>query len=180
MRQACAWLRAVIAWALAAVCVAWVVVRAFGLERGYPMVPVLAFTPLAVAGAVAVALLAALLRKRAAALVALLAAVALAALVAPRVLGGPSGAEGEPGPRLRVLTANVYQQPGGRPGADRRWCASTRPDVVSVQELTPRVWRASSASCCRAGARRPRRGASAPGLRARAAAARSGAPGARP
>ena len=57
--------RTVVAWGLVAVCVAWVVVRAFGLERGYPMVPLLAFTPLAVGGAVVVAAVAALLRRRA-------------------------------------------------------------------------------------------------------------------
>jgi endonuclease/exonuclease/phosphatase (EEP) superfamily protein YafD len=115
-----------------------VVLRAFGLERGYPMVPVLAYTPLAVAGAVAVVVVALLLRRRAPALVAAALAVALAAFVAPRALGGPSGAEGGDGPRLAVLTANLYQQPRAARSiveVIRR----ERPDVVALQEVTPSV-----------------------------------------
>ena len=132
--------RTVISWALVAVCAAWLVVRAFGLERGYPMVPLLAFTPLAVGGAVVAAVIAAVLGRRAAAAVAVVVAVGLAALVAPRALGGASAAEGGSAGRLRVLTANVYQQPR----AARSLAAIVRrekPDVVSVQELTPRVAR---------------------------------------
>ena len=45
---------AVIAWLLVLPVAGWVVLRAFGLEEGYPMVPLLAYTPLAVAGALAV------------------------------------------------------------------------------------------------------------------------------
>jgi endonuclease/exonuclease/phosphatase (EEP) superfamily protein YafD len=137
--------RAVIAWLLVAPCAAWVVVRALGLERGYPLVPLLAYTPLAAAGSIVAAVAAALLRVRIAAVVAAIAAVALIAYVAPRVLGGASGAEGGSGPRLRVLTANLYQQPGAVPGLVdivRR----TRPDVLSLQEVTPRVARALEAS----------------------------------
>ena len=131
-------LRTVIAWVLVAVCAAWLVVRAFGLERGYPMVPLLAFTPLAVGGAVVAAVIAAVLGRRAAAAVAVVVAVGLAAMVAPRALGGASGAEGGTAGRLRVLTANVYQRAarGAVAGGDG---AREQPDVVSVQELTPRV-----------------------------------------
>ena len=57
-------------WLLVVPVGAWVVVRLFGLERGFPMVPLVAFTPLMVVGAVAVTALAALLRQRAAAAVA--------------------------------------------------------------------------------------------------------------
>jgi hypothetical protein len=80
---------------------AWVVLRAFGLEEGYPLVPLLAYTPLAIAGAAVAAVIALVLRRRAPAVAAVLLAVALAAFVAPRALGGPSGAEGGDGPRLR-------------------------------------------------------------------------------
>ena len=132
--------RTVVAWALVAVCAAWLVVRAFGLERGYPMVPVLAFTPLAVLGAVVAAVAAFALRRRAAGLAGLVIAVGLAGLVAPRGLGGPTQAEGGTAGRLRVLTANLYQQPR----AARSLAAIVRrekPDVVSVQELTPAMAR---------------------------------------
>ena len=133
--------RAVIAWTLVLPCAGWAAVRALGLERGYPMVPLLAYTPLVAAVAVAVAVVSAVLRQRAAAVAALICAAALSALVAPRALGGPSAAEGGAGPRLRVLTANVYQRPRTA-SAVVALVRSTRADVLSVQELTPPVQRA--------------------------------------
>ena len=130
--------RSLIAWLLVLPVAGWVVLRAFGLEEGWPLVPLVAYTPLAIAGAVVVAIVALLLRRRAPALVAAVLAVTLAAFVAPRALGGPSDAEGGDGPRLRVLTANLYQQPrAARSIVDvvRR----ERPDVLSLQEVTPEV-----------------------------------------
>jgi endonuclease/exonuclease/phosphatase (EEP) superfamily protein YafD len=132
--------RSVVAWVLVGACAAWLVVRVFGLERGYPLVPLLAYTPLAVGAAVLVAVVAVALRRKVAAAAAVVAAVGLAATVAPRALGGPTQADGGTAARLRVLTANVYQ----RPRAARSLAAIVkreRPDVVSVQELTPRVAR---------------------------------------
>jgi endonuclease/exonuclease/phosphatase (EEP) superfamily protein YafD len=128
----------VIAWLLVLPIAGWVVLRAFGLEEGWPVVPLIAYTPLAVAGAVAVFAVTLLLRRRAASATAALLAVALAAFVAPRALGGPSAAEGGSGPRLTVLTANLYGQPRAAEGivdVVRR----ERPDVLSLQEVTPRV-----------------------------------------
>jgi endonuclease/exonuclease/phosphatase (EEP) superfamily protein YafD len=130
--------RSLIAWLLILPCAGWVVIRAFGLERGYPMVPLLAYTPLAVAGGMAVVVVAALLRRGAAALVAAVLTVTLAAFVAPRALGGPSAAEGGSGPRLRVLTANLYQRPAAAESVVEV-IRRTRPDVVSLQEVTPSV-----------------------------------------
>ena len=75
-------------WLLVVPIGAWVVVRLFGLERGFPMVPLVAFTPLMVVGAAAVVALAALLRQRAAAAVAAVLAAVLVVLVVPRALGG--------------------------------------------------------------------------------------------
>jgi endonuclease/exonuclease/phosphatase (EEP) superfamily protein YafD len=129
-------IRALVAWPLAALAVAWAVVRLLGLERGFPLVAIVSWTPWAVAAAMVVAVLAGLLRQRAAALLALLAALVLAVVVAPRALGGASEAEGGNGPPLRVMTANMY---GGQ--GSPRWLVRTvareRPDVLSVQELTP-------------------------------------------
>ena len=127
-----------IAWLLVLPVAGWVVLRAFGLEEGWPMVPLLAYTPLAVAGAVAVVVVTLLLRRRAPAVAAALLAVALAAFVAPRALGGPSAAVGGSGPRLTVLTANLYGRPRAAEGivdVVRR----ERSDVLSLQEITPRV-----------------------------------------
>ena len=83
-----------------------------------------------------VVVLALVLRQRAAALAALLAALALGAVVAPRALGGASDAEGGNGPALRVMTANMYVGHGS-PRWLARAVARERPDVLSVQELTP-------------------------------------------
>ena len=124
-------------WLLVVPVGAWVVVRLFGLERGFPMVPLVAFTPLMVVGAVAVTALAALLRQRAAAGVAAVLAAVLVVLVAPRALGGPDGADG---PRLRVLSANM-QFGTGSPEALVDAVRRTRADVLSVQELTPELAR---------------------------------------
>ena len=130
--------RTVIAWLLVLPLAGWVVLRGFGLERGYPLVPVLAYTPLAVAVAVVACVIALLLRRRAPALVAAVLAVTLAAFVAPRAFGGPSGAEGGDGPRLRVLTANLYQEPRAARSIVEV-IGRARPDVVSLQEVAPRV-----------------------------------------
>ena len=87
-------LRALVVWLLAAACLGWAVVRLLGLERGYPLVPLIAFTPFVAAGAAAIVLLALLLRQRSAALLAAVATLVLVAVVAPRALGGPSAPEG--------------------------------------------------------------------------------------
>jgi len=110
--------------------------RAFGLEQGFPLVPLMSFTPFVVVGCAAVVLLALVLRRRGAAVVAALAAVALAGMVAPRALGGPSDPEGDAGPPLRMLTANMHLGTGSAT-ALVELVRSTRPDVLSVQELTP-------------------------------------------
>jgi endonuclease/exonuclease/phosphatase (EEP) superfamily protein YafD len=128
--------RTVVAWLLAAGCVAWAAMRLLGLERGFPLVPLVAYTPFVVAVAVAVVVVNVLLRRRGAALVAGLVAVALAAVVAPRALGGPSSPDGEPGPRLRVLTANLRLGEASA-SAIVALVRSTRADVLTLQELTP-------------------------------------------
>jgi len=130
-------MRRVVAWVLVAACGAWVALRLLGLERGYPLVPLVAFTPFVAVGAVAVVAVAALLRQRAATLVAAVLAALLVVTVAPRALGGPTAAEGPAGPSLRVLSANM-QFGTGSPEALVALARRTRADVVSVQELTER------------------------------------------
>jgi endonuclease/exonuclease/phosphatase (EEP) superfamily protein YafD len=128
--------RAIVAWLLVVPCAAWAGLRLLGLERGFPLVPLVAFTPLVAAAALLVVLVAALLRQRAAAVVAAAIAVALVSVVAPRALGGPSEAEGGSGARLRVMTVNM-RLGHGSPEELAALVRRTRPDVVSVQELTP-------------------------------------------
>jgi endonuclease/exonuclease/phosphatase (EEP) superfamily protein YafD len=112
--------------------------RLFGLERGFPLIPLVSYTPFVVIGCVAVVLVAAVLRRRGAAVVAAVAAVALAGAVAPRALGGPTDPEGGAGPHLRVLTANM-QLGHGSASTLVALVRSTRADVLSVQELTPEL-----------------------------------------
>jgi endonuclease/exonuclease/phosphatase (EEP) superfamily protein YafD len=81
-----------------------------------------------------------LLRRRGAAVVAALAALALAGVVAPRALGGPSDPEGDAGPTLRVLTANMHFG-GGSATELVALVRSTRADVLAVEELTPSLVR---------------------------------------
>jgi endonuclease/exonuclease/phosphatase (EEP) superfamily protein YafD len=113
----------------AALCAAWAVVRLFGLERGFPLVGVLAFTPYAAALSVLVLVAAALARQRAATVVSALACAVLVGAVAPRAFGGPSDADG---PRLRVLTANLAV---GHADPDAVVALARRADVLSLQEI---------------------------------------------
>ena len=131
-------MRRVLAWLLVAACAAWVAVRVLGLERGFPMVPLVAYTPLAAVGAVIVVVVVALLRVRIAAVAAALLAVVLVVSVAPRALGGPSEPEGRPGPVVRVLSVNMHFGTGSA-SALVALARRERADVLSVQELTPRL-----------------------------------------
>jgi endonuclease/exonuclease/phosphatase (EEP) superfamily protein YafD len=124
---------------------AWAVARLLGLERGYPLVPRMAFAPYAAAVAVAAALAALVLRRPLPALVAVAAAAALAAMLVARVRAdaAPDGAGA--GGRLRVLTVNAHVgllPPEHLVALVRR----ERPDVLSVQELTPELDRALAAA----------------------------------
>jgi endonuclease/exonuclease/phosphatase (EEP) superfamily protein YafD len=113
------------------------VLRLLGLERGYPLVPLLAFTPFAAAAAVAVVVVVVVLRQRAAALAAAVLAALLVFTVAPRALGGPTAPDGAAGPELRVLSSNL-QFGSGSAEALVALARRTRADVLSVQELTER------------------------------------------
>ncbi len=136
--------RTLLAWAIVAPWVLWAPVRLLGLDSGYPLVPLIAFTPyVALTAPVAVAG-AALLRRPWPALTAALAALALAAAIAPRAFsGGPEAPAGAP--TLRVLSMNIHK---GLVGERRilELVRELRPDVLSVQELTP-----ASAAGLRAG-----------------------------
>jgi endonuclease/exonuclease/phosphatase (EEP) superfamily protein YafD len=122
-------------WILVAPVVAWTLIRLFGLDRGFPLVPLMAFTPYAAAAALLVAGVAVALRNWAAAAVACLATLCLALAVLPRAVGDgtvdPDGRE-----TLSVLSANVYF---GKADAAALVAMVDRYDVdlLSVQELTP-------------------------------------------
>jgi len=95
-------------WAAVAPIVAWAIVRGFGLDRGYPLNAVMAFTPYVVVAAFLVAGVAVALRNWAAALVVTLGLAWLFALIAPRVIG--SGEEPRRGDVVvGIVSANVHQ-----------------------------------------------------------------------
>ena len=99
-------------WGLAGALVAWTVIRLLGLERGWPLVPLLAFTPWVAALALVAAVIGAVLRRRLFALVAGACAFVLAVAIAPRLVPNRAPADA-PGVRLRVLAANVGRRPRG-------------------------------------------------------------------
>jgi len=113
-----------VSWLFAIVFAGWAVVRLGGIERGFPLVQLMAFTPYAALGALVTAGATALTGRWAPAAVGAVAAVALFAVVLPRAIpgrgaaptgrarrrdraGGARTACGGEGARLRVMTANL-------------------------------------------------------------------------
>src|SRR6266542_1794008 len=117
----------------------WAVGRLFGLERGFPLVQLMAFTPYVAGAALAVPLLAAALRRWPAAAVSAAVAVALVSCVLPRSLA--DGGALPAGPTLRVLTANMLVG-GADPAAIVRIVREQKVDLLALQELTPDAERA--------------------------------------
>lgn len=122
-------------WAPALLVAAWALVRGLGLESGGLLTTAMFFTPYAAVGALFVAGVAVALRNWAAAVVAALALACLAAATLPRAIGTEAARAGEGG-TLTVLSANVYL---GQADADALigLVDRHRPDLLSVQELTP-------------------------------------------
>ena len=108
--------------------------RGFGLERGWPLVPALAFTPYALGGALLAATAAGLLRRRVPLAVLVAAAAVLAVAVVPRAV--PFGISGAGGPELRVMSLNALG--GGARAADVVGLVRDRGvTVLALQEVTP-------------------------------------------
>jgi endonuclease/exonuclease/phosphatase (EEP) superfamily protein YafD len=127
--------RRTLPWLLVAPWAAWAAVRVLGIERGFPLVAMMAFTPYVLPVALVAGVAAAALRRWIPAAVAALTVLALALALAPRVAGG---AEHAPGPRLRVLTLNSHYG-NVSPGVLSRLVRRERADVLSLQELTPEL-----------------------------------------
>jgi endonuclease/exonuclease/phosphatase (EEP) superfamily protein YafD len=128
-----------LAWIAAIPFAIWAVIRLFGLDGGYPLEAMMPFTPYVATAAVAAVALGLALRRRAAAALAGLAAICLGVAVLPRGLGGGTvSADGRP--TLNVLAANVHR---GRadPAGVVRLVDELRPDVLTIEEYTPRFGR---------------------------------------
>jgi endonuclease/exonuclease/phosphatase (EEP) superfamily protein YafD len=122
-------------WAAAVPVAVWAGARLLGLERGFPFVPLMAYTPYVAVAALLVTGVCVALRNWAAAVVSLLATTCLAAAVLPRAVGGttPVGA-GEA--ELAVLSINVHHGTAD-PEALIALVRRRDPDVLAIQELTP-------------------------------------------
>lgn len=115
----------------------WALIRLLGLDSGFPLATLMAFTPYVAVAALLVAGIAVALENWVAAAVGALAALCLAALVLPRAIGdGTVEANGRP--TLGVLSINAKV---GRVDPDRTVALveRLRPDVLSLQEMTPEL-----------------------------------------
>jgi endonuclease/exonuclease/phosphatase (EEP) superfamily protein YafD len=123
-------------------CAGWALIRVFGLEAGYPAVPLMTYSLFVLPVAVLATLVALVLRQWPAAGLAALATVALAAVIAPRAIGGPDSFQGVP---VRVMSANVLA--GHADVAQLVDFARDRDvDVLCVEELTPEFAKALDAA----------------------------------
>lgn len=123
-------------WAIALSMAAWALLRVLGLERGYPLIALIAFTPHVTGAGVAATLMLALLRRRGPAVLCFVATAILIALVAPRGFADGGEVRASSKRPLRVMLANVALG-GADPRALVRLVRQQRPDVLSIQELTP-------------------------------------------
>ena len=114
--------------------------RLFGLERGYPIAAMLAFTPYVALGSLIPLGVALALRRWVACVVAAVIVTVLGLMVLPRAFGGPTEPEGAPGPTLRVLAANL-KLGKAEPASLVALVRELDVDALSVEELTPRLAR---------------------------------------
>ena len=117
---------------------AWALMRTFGLERGFPLQPLIAWTPFVIPLALLVAVVAAVARRWAAAALATLACGLLLAGVVPRMIGGGWEAAGADGPEFVVVSANLKL---GQADAEAvvDLVRETDADVLCAQELTDQM-----------------------------------------
>ncbi|MEV0344703.1 endonuclease/exonuclease/phosphatase family protein [Nonomuraea sp. NPDC050680] len=149
----------VLVWLVVAPLAVWAALRVSPYDALWPWVPIVAFTPYAAAASVLALVLAGALRRWVAGAVALVTVAALALAVLPRwfadgepVAGGASVAGGKSaagGRTLRVLAANLMVGSADTAGL-MDLVARLRPDVLTLQELTPKA----AAALDRAGLRK--------------------------
>lgn len=124
--------------AVAAPWLVWAAARITGVELPYPLVGALAFTPYVALTSALPVVVALVLRRWAVAGAALVAAVTLAVLIAPRALkdGDPATTFASGGSRVTVLSVNTLL---GRADAAAvmRIVRDRDVDVLSVQEVRP-------------------------------------------
>ena len=118
---------------------AFAALRLFGLERGFPLVPLLAYTPYVLPCALVALVGTALLRRRLSSAALLLAVVLLAAVLVPRALPSDgTGDGGSAGAELRLLTLNTHFGHAS-PDAVVDLVREYDVQVLSLQEVTPEL-----------------------------------------
>ncbi len=121
-------------WLLVAPVLGWAAVRLLGLDGGFPLEAMMAFTPYAAVAALLVVGVTVAAENWAAAALAALATLGLAAAVLPRAISSETVAvEGHE--TFSVLAANVYHGKAD-PEALIDLVHRLHPDVLSVEELT--------------------------------------------
>lgn len=120
-------------WLLAAGFTLWAIARIGGLDSGFPLVQMLAYTPYVLVLSLFALLLVVLCRRWLAAGFLLLAVIALALAVLPREIGDPERVPG--GKSIRILTTNLGV---GYANAEQvvDLARARDVDLVAVQELT--------------------------------------------
>lgn len=127
------WLR-VLSWTGTAGVVAYTLIRVLGLETGWVLVTTVAFVPYFVLAAVVAAGVQAAVRHWAALAVTGAAVIALAVVLVPRMSADEQPAAG--GAEFTVMSVNLYVGQTDL-GKVVDLVAEHRPDLLSVQELTP-------------------------------------------
>ncbi len=114
----------------------WTLLRMLGVDSGFPLATAMPFTPYVAVAALLVAGVALALSNWAATAVAAISTLCLAAVVLPRAIGdGTVDAAGRE--TLGVLSTNIHRGTGD-PDAVVALVERFHPDVLSVQELTPK------------------------------------------
>ena len=122
-----------ICWVLAGFFTVWAIVRTGGLERGYPLVQLIAYTPYILMLSLLALLFVVLCRRWLAAGFLGLAVLALTLAVLPRAIGGP---ESVPGARpVRILTFNLAKSKADTQAVVDE-AEARQADLVFLQELT--------------------------------------------
>ena len=126
--------RPIVCWVLVVPFAVWAFGRTVGLERGFPFVQIMAYTPYALVFSLLVLLAVVILRQWLPALLGLAAVIALALAVVPRELGGPDEVSG--GKEIQVLSFNLLRSRADF-GELLELARVRGADVITLQEFSP-------------------------------------------
>ncbi|MET7424919.1 endonuclease/exonuclease/phosphatase family protein [Dactylosporangium sp. NPDC005555] len=132
----------VVLWGVTAILTVFTAVRLTGIERGSPLVQLMAFTPYVAPAALVCAAVAGIAGATGPWVMCLLIWAALTATVAPRLFAAKAASGGA---RLRVLTANILYDRGDMTALVER-AKIDDVDVLAVQELTAQALKALDAA----------------------------------